>query len=188
MPSWAKTLSFILLLPLWLWPQTGVADEDYASKILQAGLYPNADKLELETKIDYGLSPTAKEALHKGIPLIWRLRLEIRRIDRWRDKRVYKQVLPYRLQFHALLNQYEVLTPTEQSEMFLTLNAALSFMANPRDAKPIPADLLKPGSRYKLALKCNFDRESLPVPLRPFSYLDRQWFLSSDWYIWPIPR
>jgi hypothetical protein len=61
-------------------------------------------------------------------------------------------------------------------------------MSSLHDSDPVPADLLQPGQRYKLAIKCQFDREALPVPLRPFAYLDSQWFLSSDWYLWPIQK
>ena len=187
MPSLARTFKSYLLICLALWPALSVADS-FAPQIHSAKLIDNGRNLSLQAKIDYKLSPTAMEALHKGVPLTWVVLLEIRKISRLWGNTIYKQNLPYQLQFHALLNQYEVLTPSNESEMFLTLNAALRFMSTPHLTKPIPAGLLQDDQHYKLALKCQFDRESLPVPLRPFSYLDAQWFLSSDWYIWPIQK
>jgi len=97
---------------------------------------------------------------------------------------VFRQILPVRLKFHALLNQYEVLTPQGQEEMFLTLNAAIHYMSSLHDWVRIDNSLLT--DDLVLALKIRFNREKLPVPLRPFSYLDAQWFLSSDWLSWPL--
>ena len=187
MPKLARALSLGLFTCLCIWPLLSIADE-YSAQIHKAELIANGKNLEIQAQIKYQLSPTAKEALHKGVPLTWIVLVEIREVGRIWDNSIYDQELPYRLQFHALLNQYEVLTPDKQSEMFLTLNAALSFLASLHDTKPIPAKLLRSGHSYKLAVKCQFDRESLPVPLRPFAYLDSQWYLSSDWYICPIQK
>lgn len=187
MPGLARALNYSLLLWLLLWPMTTHASQ-YATQIRQADLISTDTGLSIQAKIDYPLSPTAKEALLKGVPLFWTVWLEIREIGQLWDINIHRQKLPYRLRFHALLNQYEVLTPTTKSEMFLTLNAALSYMSALNEAKPINTELLKPGRRYKAALKCQFERELLPVPVRPFSYLNSQWFLSSDWYIWSIQK
>ncbi|MGR8929575.1 MAG: DUF4390 domain-containing protein [Gammaproteobacteria bacterium] len=189
MPSWVKSLSLWLALFLTFCPELGLAD-DFAAKILHAGLSREGASLYIQADIAYQLSPSAKEALHKGVPLTWRVLTEIRRVDKLWDNAIYHQDLPYRLQYHALLNQYEVITPSGQSEMFLTLSAALEYLSSLHDTPPIPDDLslFEAGRHYKLAIKCLFDRESLPVPLRPFAYLDNQWYLSSDWYIWPIQK
>jgi hypothetical protein len=187
MPSLVKAFRHCLFIGLLIWSIPTQA-YPYATQIRYADLIQTESGLSVQAKIDYPLSPTAKEALHKGVPLFWTIKLELRESGTLWDTTIYKQTLHYRLQFHALLNQYEVRSPTVQSEMFLTLNAALGFMSTLDDAIPISNDLLLPNQPYTAALKCQFERERLPVPLRPFSYLDSQWFLSSDWYIWPIQK
>ncbi|MCQ8127638.1 DUF4390 domain-containing protein [Methylomonas rivi] len=188
MPSLAKPFSIGLILCLSLWPFLTAADP-YTAIIRQAGLIETGpNNLQIQARIDYRLSPTAKEALHKGVPLTWIVAIQIRKAGRILDTTLYSQERPYRIRFHALLNQYEVATRDNEGEMFLTLNAALNFMSNLHDSQPLAADLIQPGQRYYLAVKCRFDRESLPVPLRPFAYLDTQWFLSSDWTLWPIQK
>ncbi|MCQ8105878.1 DUF4390 domain-containing protein [Methylomonas sp. SURF-2] len=168
-------------------PSAGAANP-YAAIIRRADLVETDSGPQLQAQIDYQLSPSAKEALHKGIALNWRVLLKLRAVGRLWDRTVYSRELPYRIRFHALLNQYEVLAPNQASEMFLTLNAALGYMSNPRDSTPLGAISPRPGQRYYLAVKCQFEREDLPVPLRPFAYLDPQWFLSSDWTLWPIQK
>ena len=187
MPSLARIIRSSLILYLTLWPLLSVADS-FAAQIRHAELIDNGRDFSLQAKIDYQLSPTAKEALHKGVPLTWLVLLEIREIGLLWDSTLYEQSAPYQLRFHALLSQYEVRTSNNESELFLSLNAALKFMSTPHAIKAIPAEGLSADRRYKLAVKCRFDRESLPVPLRPFSYLDAQWFLSSKWYLWPIQK
>lgn len=187
MPSLAKNIRSGLIICLTLWPLLSFADS-FAAQIRHAELVDNGRDFSLRAKIDYDLSPTAKEALHKGVPLTWRVQLEIRKTGWLWDSTLHKQNLPYQLRFHALLSQYEVRTPNDESEKFLSLNAALKFMSTPQAIKPMPTEWLAADHHYILALKCQFDRESLPVPLRPFSYLDAQWFLSSDWYLWPIQK
>ncbi len=170
-----------------LWPLLSPAN-DYSARIRQADLIDNGDSFNIEARIDFQLSPTAKEALHKGVPLTWKVLIEIREVGQVWDATLYEQELTYRLQYHALLNHYDVVASNKDKEMFLTLNAALGFMSNVQDTEPVKTELFQSGRRYKLAIKCRFDRESLPVPLRPSSYLETQWYLSSDWYVWPIPN
>ena len=187
MPNWAKAVSVGLIFSLVLWPLLR-SPHPYTAHIQQAKVIEANDSFYIQTQIDYQLSPTAKEALHKGIPLTWTTLLEIRKIGQLWDGTIAEQSLPYRLRFHALLNQYEILTSDDESEMFLTLNAAMGFIGRLHQSRPIAAALLQPGHRYKLAVKCRFERELLPVPLRPFSYFEPHWFLSSDWYIWPFQK
>lgn len=189
MPNWARPLSFCLLLSLALWSASCLADIGGAVvQIRHAELIHKAGGYDVDAVIDYPLSPTAKEALHKGVPLTWVVAINIRRSDWLWNWVIYKKKLRYTLQFHALLKQYEVKSPTGRLEMFLTLNAALNFMSTIHETTQINDSLFKAGRDYTLAIKTRFNRESLPIPLRPVAYLDAQWFLSSDWFLWPIPK
>ncbi|OHX34708.1 hypothetical protein BJL95_18780 [Methylomonas sp. LWB] len=173
-----------LITALWLPAATA---GDYSARIGYPQWQTGERGYTAGVQIEYRLSPTAKEALHKGVPLTWRVILELRHPGPLWDETIYNRELRYTLQFHALLNQYAVETENAGSEMFLTLSAALAFMAS------ISADVAPPGENpnsapLQLAVKTRFDREALPIPLRPMAYLDHRWFLSSDWYLWSIPK
>ncbi|WP_347988562.1 DUF4390 domain-containing protein [Methylomonas sp. AM2-LC] len=177
---------FVILLSLNACSPLSHSNE-YAAKVRYAELLKTPTAYTVAAEIKYLLSPTAKEALHKGIPLAWDILIEIRQSGLLFNNAVYQKKLPYSLQFHALLNQYEVKTPG-QIEMFLTLNSAINFMSMIHDTSPIDKAMLKPEQHYELAVRTVFNREFLPIPLRPVAYLDDQWFLSSDWLIWPIQK
>jgi hypothetical protein len=181
-----KPRCVIGLLLLLFWPVATLAD-DYAARIRYARLTETADGYTLKAEINYHLSPTAREALQKGVPLAWDVLIEISRSGLLWNSGVYQKILPYSLQFHALLNQYEVKAPGQQ-EMFLSLNSALNSMAQLQDEIVIDKSLLMAGNPYQIRLKTRFNREFLPIPLRPVAYLDSQWFLSSDWFVWPIQK
>lgn len=189
----AKQPSLALWLCLLLWPLPSWAG-NYAARISYAELIESGDHYQIAAHINYRLSPTALEALHKGVPLSWDVSIEVRCPGRLWDSVISRQVLAYRLQYHALLNQYSVsdghqASPqTNDAEMFLSLNAALNFMARLDAAAEINTALLPAGQRYQLALRTRFNRERLPVPLRPVAYFDAEWFLSSNWLIWSIQK
>ncbi|NBV74570.1 MAG: DUF4390 domain-containing protein [Methylococcaceae bacterium] len=175
-------LIYLLLMPNW------VSAEEYGVTIHHAGLVEINSGYQIETEIDYQLSPVAREALEKGVPLAWDIRFEIRRPGFLWTHQIYKQQLRQTLQYHALLKQYEVKTSDQLPEMFLTLSAALNFMSFPRHQAMIDPALIETHQRYLLAVRSRFNRELLPVPLRPFTYIHREWNLSSPWFIWPIQK
>ena len=175
------------MFALTLWPVLSFAGE-FCTSIRSAKLMETNRTYNVEAEIDYRLSPTAKEALHKGVPLAFEVLIKISRTGSILNATLYEKKLPYTLQFHALLNQYEVKSPSDQPEMFLTLNAALNFMASLHDATTLDKTALKSGETYQLSLKALFNREFLPVPLRPEAYFNPQWFLSSDWFVWSIQK
>lgn len=159
---------------------------DYGVVVRYARLIDDGNSYQLDSDINYQLSSPAKEALHKGIPLIWNVQVEVRHPGLLHTK-VFNKVLVYQLLFNALLNQYEVKAP-KQIQMFLSLDAALEFMAQVAEGVQIDKALLNKDEDYQLAVKVWFDRERLPIPLRPVAWLDGQWFLSSDWYLWSITK
>lgn len=184
MPNCASWLSLCAGLLLALCPLPGSAG-DYAAQVRYADLNRHGDKLEINALIDYTLSPTAKEALLKGVPLEWRLLIEIREPAWPWDGTLIQISRPFKLQYHALLNQFAVQLDQQRAEMFLSLNAALDYLSqlHIETSAELPAN-----SDLLLAVKTQFRREALPVPLRPFAYLDPQWYLSSDWFLWSIPN
>lgn len=186
MPNLAKWLNLACFFSLAMWPYLTLA-ADFSARILSANLEETQYNFSLTTEINYQLSPIAREALQKGVPLSWNVLFKISRQDLLYKTLIYEKSLNYTLQFHALLNQYEVKSPG-QLDMFLSLNAALNFMSQLHQALSINKNLFSKDKQYEFGVKTQFNREFLPVPLRPFAYIDMDWSLSSDWYLWSIQK
>lgn len=142
----------------------------------------------LSADINYHIGSRALDALQNGIPLFWDLDVIVKeqRDFLW-DKTVIEKVFRYRIQYHALLNMYRVRYENSGDVFnFSTLAGAIDLLSSVRDLPIMKRDRLYPEKKYLAAVKVIFDRESLPLPLRPVAYLNPQWYLSSEWYVWPL--
>jgi hypothetical protein len=174
---------------LWLLPFSGYADE-FAAEVKQAKITLQSNSYVLSADIVYQLSEKAKEALQNGVPLFWNIQVKMlqHRNVLW-DKTLVDTAIRYRIQYHALLNMYRVRNEGNgEVYNFSTLSAALDLMSAVRNFRVIEKAELAPEKQYLCAVKVNFDREALPLPLRPIAYIDPQWYLSSDWTLWPLKK
>jgi hypothetical protein len=170
-------------------PFSGYADE-FAAEVKQAGITLQGDSYKLSADIVYHLSEKAKEALQNSVPLFWDIQVKIQqhRDVLW-NKTLVDTAIRYRIQYHALLNMYRVRNEGNgEVYNFSTLSAALDLMSTVRDFRVIEKAELVPEKQYLCAVKVNFDRDALPLPLRPIAYIDPQWYLSSDWTLWPLKK
>ena len=144
----------------------------------------------LTADIDYQLSEEVIEALNNGVSLYWTYHFKImeRRSYLW-DKTVVEKAFRYRIQYHALLKMYRVRNENNGAvDNFSTLQAALDLLSTLRDYHLIEKAEIDDQKQYVAGIKVNFERDALPLPLRPMAYLNPDWYLSSDWTIWPLKK
>lgn len=157
-------------------------------EVKNAEIVPQDNGYALFADIDYRLSARAKEALQNGVPLYWDIHIKtLQRRDYFWDKTLINAGIRYRIQYHALLNMYRVRNEgTGELYNFSTLSAALDLLSTIRGFRVLDAAV--PGVRYAVAIKVTLDRDALPLPLRPIAYTNPQWYLSSDWTLWPLTK
>jgi hypothetical protein len=180
---------FLCVILFWLLPISGYADE-FATEVKQAEVTLHGDYYLLSADIGYQLSEKASEALQNGVPLFWDIQIKVleQRDVLW-NKMLVDTAIRFRLQYHALLNMYRVRDEGNGTVYnFSTLYGALDLMSTVRDFRLVGKSELAPEKQYLLAVKVNFDRDALPLPLRPITYVDPQWYLSSDWTLWPLKK
>lgn len=171
----------------WLLSQSADADT-LAVSVKKAELRLQGGSYLLSAEIAYQLSAKAMEALQNGIPLFWDVQIKIqqRRNYLW-NKTVAEKKLRFRIQYHALLNMYRIRNENSGEIFnFSTLSAALDLMSSIRGVPILYRAEIDPEKHYLAGIKVKFDHEFLPLPLRPISYLNPQWYLSSDWYVWSL--
>jgi Domain of unknown function (DUF4390) len=148
------------------------------------------DDYVLTADIDYQLSEKAIEALNNGVALYWAYQFKImeRRSYLW-DKAVAEKAFRYRIQYHALLKMYRVRNENNGVvDNFSSLQAALDLLSTLRDYRLIEKAKIDDQKEYVAGIKVNFERDTLPLPLRPMAYLNPDWYLSSDWTLWPLKK
>lgn len=155
----------------------GVAVENAETSLL-------GDDYVLTADIEYHLSDKAIEALNNGVSLFWTYQFKVQehRDFLW-DEVLVEKSYRYSLQYHALLKMYRVSNESNGAvENFTTLEAALDELSTLRDYRLIEKTKISDKSSYDAGLKITFERDALPLPLRPVAYMNPQWYLSSDWY------
>lgn len=174
----------------WLvcWPPLPVRAECCAAQVKMAQLVREGQNYLLSADIDYQFSEKALAALQNGVPLFWELQIKIQQPREllW-SKTLAETSIRYRLQYHALLNMYRVKNESNGDvQNVSSLAAALDLMSTLRNFHILDNAGFAPAPATVLALKVDFDRNALPLPLRPLAYLSKQWYLSSDWTLWPL--
>lgn len=170
-------------------PALSVA-EGFGVAVKNAEITLKNDSYVLSADIDYRLSVRAKEALQNGVPLFWDIHIKtLQHRDYLWDNTLINNGIRYRIQYHALLNMYRVRNEgSRELYNFSTLSAALDSMATIRDFRVMDKTFYAAGKRYGVGIKVTLDRDALPLPLRPIAYANPQWYLSSDWTLWPLTK
>jgi hypothetical protein len=182
-------LLFICLFYLLLWPASVHADE-FSVSIKKAELTLREKSYVLSADIDYQLSDRARDALQNGVPLFWIVLVKVQqhRDYLWNKKLLDKEIR-YRIQYHALLNMYRVRNESSDTvDNFSTLSAALHAMSTIRNIPIMDKADIASDTDYRVGVKVRFERDALPLPLRPIAYINPQWYLSSDWYLWSLKK
>lgn len=179
-----------LLSAAWLALLWGCSLSGVAATITQAEISRVDAGYALSADIDFALTPSAKEALLKGIALAWEIPIVLKQQRAfWWDQEISRQTLRFQIRYFALLNVYRVKAEhSGQVSNFSSLAAALNSMAVIHALPLVDSALLAPQATYLVGLRVIFNREALPIPLRPTAYLDADWFLSSPWVTCVLPR
>ena len=180
-------MSRLLLFVVFVCVSGFVRAGDYSAVVRNASIDLVEDQYELNAELAYQLSPIAKEALSKGIALTWRVLVKVQEQGILWDFTLYEKELVFKIQNHALLNLYSIQRSEDGTmDMYSSLTSALYSISKIRNLSLIDKYSIEESRKYHLAIKIFFDREALSVPLRPLSYFDSQWALSSQWTLWQL--
>ncbi len=190
MPVLEKTKQALLLLGILLFATPTLNAGPFNAQIIAASLEPENQGYLLNADVKFKLSPTAIEAIEHSISLFWIIRLKLYRpqVFFW-DKKILDYSIRYRLRFHALLNMYQIENMTSgEIRRFFSLPVALNAMGKIRDVKVTEAYETDQFEMLLATLQVQFDREALPLPLRPVAYFDSHWDLSSQILEWLVQK
>lgn len=181
--AWAVLcLTGVLCGPAWAQDDPGRFEVRSATATLKDGVY------YLNGRIEYRLSTDMREALEAGVPLTFRLDVELIRLRRfWPGVTDASLRQRYELEFHTLSERFIVLNLNSGEQMtFGTLFSALNYLGRVEELPLIDAALLESGRRYEVRLRAVLDVERLSGPLRLLAFWRRDWSVASEWYVWRL--
>lgn len=145
----------------------------------------------LSAAFSIGLTPTALEALNKGVPLNFIFEFELI-YPRWYtlyfwNKRITSLEHTYRLSYNALTRQYRI-SYGVLSESFNTLENALAVLGNIPAQRVLEVAELDEERVYEAQVRMRLDTAQLPKPFQIDALSSDRWDVSSAWFRWTIKR
>lgn len=144
----------------------------------------------LNANLDYNFSEEALKAIDSGVPLVLVLEIELYRPrDYIWDKQVAELEQRYKLQYHALAEQYLVTNLNSGSQQtYSSFHSAIASIRNINGLPVIDENLLEKGVAYAARMRASVELSALPGPLRLNAIFSRKWRLDSDWYEWSVMK
>lgn len=144
--------------------------------------------LYLDAAADIRIPAGVRTALDNGVDLFLDTTIQIlSRRKLLPDKRIAELKIRRRVSFHALTSKYTVDDLTFGTrKSFSSLSSALVYAGKYSDVSLLDVSLAKPFDTASMRMRIKLSRRDLPLALRLKSYVTRDWYLSSDWYIWPL--
>ncbi|MFP5381870.1 MAG: DUF4390 domain-containing protein [Gammaproteobacteria bacterium] len=172
-------------LLLWLW--LGLAASAIAADrnaVRQAAIRATTQGYSLDAEIDLALNPTLEDALSRGIPLHFRVELELSRPRSWWfAEDIAEPERKMRIYYHLLLRRY-VVESGYRTQTVATLAEALALLGRVEDWQVLERGALKAGQVYTGRLRLRLDTAQLPRPLSFGPVTGDKWDLATPWHEW----
>ena len=125
-----------------------------------------------EVKLDNSI----REAIDKGIPLVFKLILKVVQLNEiFPTKIIKKQVMYYQIEYKTLRKIYRIVDINEQKHEYKTMEEAIQKMLKIEGLKFSFDD---DGKDYELWINISLDRKKLLKPLQ-VNYINKTWSINS---------
>ena len=125
-----------------------------------------------EVKLDNSI----REAIDKGIPLVFKLILKVVQLNEiFPTKTIKKQVMYYQIEYKTLRKIYRIVDINEQKHEYKTMEEAIQKMLKIEGLKFSFDD---DGKDYELWINISLDRKKLLKPLQ-VNYINKTWSINS---------
>jgi hypothetical protein len=150
-------------------------------EVVRASLDYHDEGWYVNAEFAFTLNPRLEEALIHGLPLYFKAEVELTRPRwYWADERTVVAEVNWRLSYHALTRQYRLSRGSLQLG-YPTLDEALGVISRIHDWHVLETTTLKPGDRFRAAIRLQFDSSQLPKPFQINALTSREWTLESEW-------
>lgn len=141
----------------------------------------------LNAVIVYHLTPAQKTALHNGLPIMIKFRVEFLRKRPVLDEEISNLKQRFILNYRALTQDYHLRNLNSGAEFnFESLPSALKTAGLVRNYPLIDRNILETGEHYAIRIRAYTEVIDLPTTIKLMNYFSDKWSQTSDWYKWPL--
>ena len=125
-----------------------------------------------EIKLDYLI----REAINKGIPLVFKLTLKVAKLnDIFPAKIIKKEVRYYEIEYKTLRKIYRIIDINEQRHEYKKMDEAIQKMLK---IEGLEFSFVDEGMDYELWVNVSLERKKLPKPLQ-VNFFNQTWSINS---------
>ena len=125
------------------------------------------------------------EGLHSGIPVQFSFFVELKKVeDNWLDDQLASIEFSHSLSYDTLKQLYTVRTEeiSKQVHTVKTLEEATTLLNEVNGLKIIKLEELEPDQTYRLRVKADLYKKTLPLSLHSVIPFVSWWDLKTDWH------
>ena len=151
-------------------------------EFVDATLHPTEDGYVLSSNFSIELTHPLEDALMRGIPLYFKLQVEVSRPRwYWFDDVAIKASRSIRLSYNVLTRQYRASVDGSLHRNFTRLDDMLALLRHPGRWLVSEPGALKPEASYSVAVQLALDVSQLPKPIQVSALGSGEWRMSSGW-------
>lgn len=184
-----RIIAFALVILLFAGSALVIASDKPLFVVNNVKVDLDEDTYHLSARVQYRFTDKVREALESGVAITIELQVEVLKPRKWVwDKTIYETSRSYRIEYHALTEQYVVTDLKSKVQWnYTTEQAAVSAMGQINALPIFERKILEDeeGPFYG-RVRVKLDIGSLPLPLRLWAYTTSDWRISSEWVKWPL--
>ena len=151
-------------------------------EFVDAALESTDEGYRLASNFSVELTHPLEEALTRGIPLYFKLQLEVSRPRwYWLDDVAIKSSRTIRLSYNVLTRQYRASVDGSLHRNFTRLDDMLALLRHPGRWLVAEPGVLKPDAGYTVSVQLGLDVSLLPKPIQVSALGSGEWRMSSGW-------
>jgi hypothetical protein len=148
-----------------------------------------SDAIVTHAEVKLSLSEEVTEALRKGIEIRVLVTLRLYRVRPliW-DEQIAEWEAGFRLKYHDLSTTYVLVAERSGDlETFATIRDALDSLSRMRIELPVITETMPVNEHgYRVSMRVDLDRTTLPPPLKLVSEISSAWNLGGGWTQWSV--
>jgi len=151
-------------------------------EFIDAALQSTEDGYVLSSNFSVELTHPLEDALMRGIPLYFKLQLEVSRPRwYWFDEVAIKSTRTFRLSYNLLTERYRVSIDGNLHRNFSRLDDMLALLRRPGRWVIGDSNALTRDAVYTVSVQFGLDISQLPKPIQVSAMSNNEWRLSSGW-------
>ena len=186
MSARTSILLLALFCFLWLTQGTGVAQAQNSRPHFTDIIVTTSDThLLLFGELRNSLTEEMLDGLHSGIPVQFSFFVELKKsVPNWVDDELVSTTFTHTLSFDTLKEVYVVQTEESSKKKYTTpvLEDAVRLVNEVNGLKIIELSALEPEKTYRLRIKADLHKKSLPLSLQNVIPFVSWWDYKTDWY------